>query len=60
MQIIVTIKPDGHSKVEAKGATGSSCKQLTRDIEQALGKTTQDEKKPEYFQSSQTRQEIRR
>ena len=39
---------------------GSSCRDLTRDIELALGKTDSDQKKPEFFQDCQTRQETRR
>jgi hypothetical protein len=58
-QVIITIKSDGQSTVETQGLSGSSCQSMTRDIENALGKTTEDQKKPEFFQASQTRQEMR-
>ena len=36
-QIIVTITPDGETKVEVKGAKGNSCLKLTESLEAALG-----------------------
>ena len=59
-QVIITISRDGQSKVETKAVTGSGCQSLSRELEAALGKTTGDEKKPEFFQASQTRLEIQR
>jgi hypothetical protein len=48
--IIVNIGADGEVKVEAQGIVGAGCQQVTRAIEQALGSTVSDRKKPEYFQ----------
>jgi len=59
-QVIITISRKGQSKVETKAVTGSSCQSLSRDLEAALGKTTGDEKKPEFFQAALTQQEARR
>jgi len=59
-QVIITISRDGHSKVETKAVAGSNCQSLSRDLEAALGKTTGDEKKPEFFQAALTQQETRR
>jgi len=59
MQVIITVSPSGQSKVETRGLAGSSCQDATREIERALGKTTEDQKKLEYVQASQTRQEMR-
>lgn len=60
-QVIITISPNGQSKVEVKGARGSGCKDLTRGIEDALGKTTADEKTADFHRQAMTinRQEIR-
>lgn len=51
-QIIVDIEADGTTKVEAAGVVGSSCQQLTRAIEEALGQTTSDVKKPEFHRAA--------
>jgi len=50
-QVIVTIDADAEVKVEAKGTKGAGCAALTRAIEQALGTTTGDVKKPEFYQT---------
>jgi hypothetical protein len=47
--ITVTIDAEGNVKVEANGVTGSGCAALTKEIERALGTTTGDSKKPEWF-----------
>lgn len=54
-QVIVNIDAAGDAKVEAGGVTGSGCSALTRAIEQALGHTTADQKKPEFFQQQQAK-----
>ncbi len=51
-QVIVTITPDGHSTVEAKGVRGSGCQALTREIEKALGVNTGDNKTAEFHQQA--------
>lgn len=53
-QVIVTIGPDGKAVVEVQGCRGPSCQQLTRALEQALGHTTSDVKKPEFLQAQAT------
>jgi acylphosphatase len=54
-QVIVNVDPDGNVKVEAAGVKGQGCQALTRAIEQALGTTTADTKKSEYYQQEQAR-----
>lgn len=49
-QIEIIISPTGELTVEAKDVQGTGCSALTRAIEQALGRTTADMKKPEYHQ----------
>lgn len=48
-QIIVSISPDGESKVEATGFGNSSCKQATKPIEEALGAVQGVANKPEAY-----------
>jgi hypothetical protein len=51
-EAIVTISEDGSVTVEAKGVVGQGCQALTKAIENAIGQTTGDVKKPEYFQQA--------
>lgn len=46
--IIIDIEPDGKIKIEAQGFEGPECKQLTAEIEKALGEVTTVKEKPEY------------
>ena len=56
-QIIIDIKPDGQTTVDAQGFKGAQCKDATKAIETALGVTTKDETK--LSQSSQQKAEQR-
>ena len=51
-QVIVTVDESGEVRVEAKGVVGSGCSALTKAIEQAIGTTTGDAKKPEFHQQT--------
>ena len=51
-QITVTVDVDGNVTVGANGVKGSGCQALTREIEQAIGKTSADQKTPEFFQGA--------
>ena len=55
-QVIITIDAQGQATVEAKNVTGSGCKKLTADIERALGQTSADQNKPEFFQQANNQQ----
>ena len=48
-EITITIAVDGKVRVEAKGIKGASCKDLTAEIERALGTVLSSEKTGEYF-----------
>ena len=50
-QVIIDITPDGETTVDAQGFQGTQCRDATRAIENALGKTTKDAMKPEYSQA---------
>lgn len=47
-KVTVTIAPDGTTSIEVEGVKGKGCLELTRDIERALGKVTEDKKTSEY------------
>lgn len=49
-QITVTVSPAGEVEVEAHGFKGKGCTAATKAIEEALGVSTKDKKKPEYNQ----------
>lgn len=54
-EIIVTISPDGSSATtEVKGVKGKSCKDITKQLLEALGVVEQDKKTPEYFMEEQS------
>jgi hypothetical protein len=59
-EIIVEISPDGAVHVEAFGYRGNSCEEATKFIEEALGETVEQKRKPEYYrQQRNTRNQQR-
>ena len=52
-KIIVTIETDGSIKIAVSGCPGPGCKQLTADLERALGAVTKDTRTAEYHQQAQ-------
>jgi hypothetical protein len=54
IEIIVT--PEGNSSVQTLGFTGSSCRDASRFIEQALGKRTGEKLTTEFHQSESVQQ----
>ncbi len=57
--ITVIVDASGKIQVEAQGYKGSSCVEATRFIEEALGRVQARRKKPEYYQSSRVKQQVR-
>jgi hypothetical protein len=49
--IIITISPTGETKIESKGFTGTSCRDATRPLEQALGVVESDNPTAEFYQA---------
>lgn len=47
--IKIVITPDGETKLSVEGVAGASCKDLTRELEEALGETTKDTKTADYY-----------
>jgi hypothetical protein len=56
--IEVIVKPDGSLKIDALGFQGADCEKATRFLEQALGKVSGKQKKPEYHRRATTRQQV--
>jgi hypothetical protein len=48
--IEIIIAPDGQSRIETHGFTGNDCRDASRLLEQALGKATSEQLKPEFHQ----------
>jgi hypothetical protein len=48
--IEIIVAPDGKSRVETKGFTGSECREASRFVEQALGNHVEELLKPEFHQ----------
>ena len=59
MKIIeIIIAPNGQSTVETKGFTGSECRDASRFIEQAIGQSTGEVLKAEFYQAASSQQQI--
>lgn len=56
-KIIVTISPIGKISVEAEGYTGNSCEEATKFLK-ALGTVTEEQKKPEYYETPLLEEEV--
>ena len=50
-KIIVQIKKDGTTTVEVNGVKGQACKDLTRGMEEALGKVENVQETQEIYES---------
>jgi hypothetical protein len=48
--IEITIGADGSTKVETKGFSGSTCREASRFVEQAVGQVTAETLTSEYHQ----------
>ena len=57
--IELIIAPDGSSRVETKGFIGSECREASRFLEQALGRQTYEQLKPEFHQTADEQQHLR-
>jgi hypothetical protein len=51
-RIEITISPTGESKIETSGFVGDECRNATKSIEAALGKTSSEELKAEFHEQS--------
>ncbi len=46
----IIVSPTGQAQVITKGFAGSNCREASRFLELALGKPTQEELTPEFYQ----------
>ena len=56
--IEVVIAPNGETRVETKGFAGASCRAASEFIERALGASTSERLKSEFYQTTQTQQHL--
>lgn len=54
--IEITVNPQGKTSVQTKGFSGSSCREASRFIEQALGSRLNEQVTPEFYQTEIQRQ----
>jgi hypothetical protein len=54
--IEIIVAPNGQSRVQTKGFTGSSCRQASLFIEQALGQRTSEQRTAEFYQQVSPKQ----
>ena len=57
--IEVVISPQGESRLETKGFAGSSCRQASKFLEQALGATASEQLTAEFYAGQTNREEIK-
>jgi hypothetical protein len=56
--IEIIVAPDGTSRVETKGFTGSECQASSQFVEQALGRSTEEQLKPEFYVQADAPQSV--
>ena len=56
--IEIIISPQGQSTVQTKGFTGSSCRDSSKFIEQALGDKVTETLTAEFYQPASTQQQV--
>ena len=56
--IEIIIAPNGQSKVETKGFTGSECREASRFVELAIGQQTNEILKSEFHQTATAQQQV--
>ncbi|MFV0443282.1 MAG: DUF2997 domain-containing protein [Planctomycetaceae bacterium] len=59
IRIEITISPQGATTLETKGTTGPGCKEFSRFLECALGRTLGEQLSADYFVAEATRQQLR-
>ena len=57
-EVIVTVNTDAGVTVTVNGVTGKRCKEITAQLEKALGKTTKSKLTADYYKQKQQRLKI--
>ena len=58
-RIEIVVNPEGAVSIKTVGFSGSSCKDATRDLENALGVAGRETLQPEYFNQTSTGEQLR-
>jgi hypothetical protein len=58
-KIEITVSPEGTVSIKTSGFTGGSCRDATRDIEQALGLAGRETLLPEFHGQTSTGEQLR-
>lgn len=53
--IEVLVHPDGQTAIQTRGFVGTSCREASRFLEEALGTSSQERLTAEFYQTEQTR-----
>ncbi len=56
--IEIIVAPDGRTRVETKGFTGSECREASLFVERALGQQTGELLKVEFHQTAASQQHV--
>ena len=56
--IEIIVQKDGSLKIDALGFSGPDCEKATRFLEEALGKQTGKQKKPEHYRQVRRQQQV--
>jgi len=59
MTIEIIVSPKGESVIQTKGFAGSSCREATKALEQALGAVQADKATAEMYQTATAGQQIK-
>ena len=57
--IEITVSPQGQTRVETKGFSGSECREASRILEQALGRSTGETLTAEFHQDHSVDQQLK-
>ena len=57
--IEITVDLQGRTRVETKGFTGSSCREASKFVEEALGQKTAEQVTAGFYVAQEARQDLR-
>jgi hypothetical protein len=57
--IEITVDPQGRTRVETRGFIGTSCREASRFVEEALGRKTAEQLTGAFYQDQEARQDLR-
>ncbi len=58
-KIEITVSPEGSVSIKTQGFTGGSCRDATRDLERALGVSSNESLLPEFYNQTGTSEQVR-